>query len=365
MRLLFDALSLEARPSGTRTRLLGLLPALGRLAPELGLGVLVGPGVRAGELPPGVAHLPLASPPRGPLGRRLREGGILRRALAGWPADLVAAECLPFPRRVPLLAVIHDLRHVRAGGLRGQLGTRWLGSALRRATIVHAVSRSVADEIAHVFPGARARVHVVPNGIDPERFHAAREPGDAAVLEARGIVPPYLLWVGHFEDRKDPATALAVHGALVGSGCDVPLVMVGSGRLLPESVLASLRGRPGSRRPDHVLRDVDAGELPALYRQATVVLATARLEGFGLVPLEAAACGAPVVATDIEAHREVLGEAAVFVPPADVTAFVDRVRELLDSETLREDLAARALERTGRFTWGAAAAAFLESLPDA
>jgi glycosyltransferase involved in cell wall biosynthesis len=80
-------------------------------------------------------------------------------------------------------------------------------------------------------------------------------------------------------------------------------------------------------------------------------------EGFGLPAVEAAACGAPVVVSDIPAHRETLGDEAIFFPPRDTSLLAERLCQLLGSEMLRRSLAERGRQRVARYTWDASAEA--------
>jgi glycosyltransferase involved in cell wall biosynthesis len=92
-----------------------------------------------------------------------------------------------------------------------------------------------------------------------------------------------------------------------------------------------------------------------LLNAAELFAFPSEFEGFGLPPLEAMACGVPVVCSNAASLPEVVGEAGVLLPPRDVAAWVEAFGRLLDDAQLREDLRARGLERASRFTWDAAA----------
>lgn len=95
--------------------------------------------------------------------------------------------------------------------------------------------------------------------------------------------------------------------------------------------------------------------LACLYSGAATVALPSLAEGFGLPAVEAAACGAPVVLSDIPAHRETLGEDALFFPPRDAALLAERIEHLLGSDMLRRSLAERGHHRVARYTWDAAA----------
>jgi len=104
---------------------------------------------------------------------------------------------------------------------------------------------------------------------------------------------------------------------------------------------------------------VDDNDLPALYRLARVFVFPSLYEGFGLPPLEALACGTPVVASNTSSLPEVLGDAALLVPPLDVGAWVQALRRALTDAALRRTLSQRGLERAAHFTWQRTAEATL------
>jgi glycosyltransferase involved in cell wall biosynthesis len=104
---------------------------------------------------------------------------------------------------------------------------------------------------------------------------------------------------------------------------------------------------------------VPEGDLQALYAGATIFAFPSFHEGFGLPVLEAMAAGAPVVASDIPAIREVAGGAAVLVPPGDVNEWVEALEALLDSPSRQTELAGAGRERAAMFPWTSTAAATL------
>jgi alpha-1,3-rhamnosyl/mannosyltransferase len=102
---------------------------------------------------------------------------------------------------------------------------------------------------------------------------------------------------------------------------------------------------------------VEPVELPALYNLATCLAHPAWYEGFGLTPLEAMACGTPVVASSASSLPEVVGDAALLVDPGDVEGWTEALRRLLEDAGLRDELKGRGLERASGFTWSRTAAA--------
>ncbi|HYC75987.1 MAG TPA: glycosyltransferase, partial [Planctomycetota bacterium] len=314
----FDARSLDAGPSGTKTRLLRLAPELARRgsavavlhAPELDAAARAALG--------GCRLLETAGPARGALRRAFAARRRHAEAARAFAPDVVVAETWPMPPVAPaaLIAVVHDLRRLERFGPSRALFRRWLATGAAAATRVHAVSETVAAAL-RAAGVAEGKIDVVPNAVDvldAERLKAATPPD----LGGR-----FVLVAGHAEPRKDHALAAAVARAIADLG--VVVVRVGRGRLRSPAV--------------RDLGVVDDAVRDALFLRAEAVLAPSRLEGFGLAPLEAAAAGGRVVASDIPAHRETLGEAADYFAVGDVDEAARHVRAAC---------LAGALERAGR-----------------
>jgi glycosyltransferase involved in cell wall biosynthesis len=143
--------------------------------------------------------------------------------------------------------------------------------------------------------------------------------------------------VATIEPRKDVATLAAACRE-----ASVPLVLAGAAR---------------ARAPDDavVLGYVPRPHLPALYKTATVVAYPSTYEGFGLPPVEAMACGAPVVAYRIPPLEESLGAAAVLTAPGDTVELAAVLRDLFADEERRRHLVRAGLARTAELSWQAAA----------
>lgn len=101
-------------------------------------------------------------------------------------------------------------------------------------------------------------------------------------------------------------------------------------------------------------------DLPALYSAATAFVYPSLYEGFGLPPLEAMACGTPVITSSVSSLPEVVGEAAILVDPKDVGALASALQRILKDRQLREELSRRGRERAKLFTWDQTAEKTLE-----
>ena len=323
----FNALALRPDGTGVQTYIAELLTALA----ERSTGRL-----RAAVQADASRLLPARIEP---LVRPVSSG--LRRTLTGLrslgPADLVHGLDVDLPLRpgAPTVATVHDLsvfdvpgsfRRHRALG--EQVVVR---QALRRADTIIAVSSFTAERVQARF----GRSAVVVLEATPTGLTAAPPAAVASVRARYGLPEHFVLHVGTIEARKN-LPMLAEACAQVG----VPLVLAGA---LP----AGQSAPAGSTTLGYVPRE----HLAALYGAAAVVAYPSRYEGFGLPPLEAMCCGAPVVAADATSLPEALGSGAVLVPPTDVGRWASVLRALISDEAQRTELAAAGQRWAARRSW--------------
>lgn len=254
---------------------------------------------------------------------------------------------LPMSLRSPAVATLHDFTSITMPG-RHRLKTIFsfnvfIGRSLEIANRIAAVSRSVADEAIRGFGVAPGKIEIVPNGVD-EFF----SPGEAATEE------DFILFTGTMEPRKGL-------GDLIAAWRSLP-------QPRPKLVLCGDAGwgvgierEPGIEITGFVTRD----RLRELYRRALVFVYPSHYEGFGIPPLEALSCGAPVIATRTGAIPEYAGGVALLVPPQDPGALADALRRLLESRELRAELRARGPERASHYRWDRSASLMTALLEEA
>ena len=193
------------------------------------------------------------------------------------------------------------------------------------------------------------KVSVILNGVD-ERFRPQTEQTIQEVREALGIPKgAYFLYVGSLEPRKN-LTRLLEAWAQVQPAVDAEITLVVAGARGSARVF---RKAPLSKVPRRVHRTgyVPEEQLPGLYAGALALLYPSLYEGFGLPPLEAMACGIPVVTSSTTSLPEVTGDAAILVDPESVESIAAGIHRVLSSEALRQELRARGLARAREVTW--------------
>ena len=265
------------------------------------------------------------------------------------------------PSRAAELVTVHDLTCVRFPELCTPDTLEYPGlirRALARGATVHAVSAFVADEVQDVFAVGTERVVVIPNGVTAL---VAPGPDSDAVAGARlAGGDRYVLAVGTVEPRKDLPTLVRAFDRLAADDHELRLVLAGPDGWGAADLSAAVRA---SGHPDRIVRLgwIDDTARAGLVRGAAVFAYPSRYEGFGLPPLEAMSVGTPVVATDAGSLPEVLGDAALLVPPADPEALAEALHAVLtDADGTARRVEAGRLRAAG-FRWDTTADALVET----
>jgi alpha-1,3-rhamnosyl/mannosyltransferase len=344
-----DARPLADRFPGIGRYLSGLIPALLEADPTLRLTLFADPAARGGRLDPFTfaadrcTVVPLEAPIFS-LPGQLRAA----RAIDRGGFDLLHAPYFltPIGLRTPLVLTVHDLIPLRhpeiLPGRLARLATPFLiAAAARSARRVIADSRWVAEDLLARGLAERARVAVVHLAAD--RLPTSSQ----APADRTWPPPPYLLSVGADKPLKNLPLLVRAYAA---SGVTLPLVLAGP--LDPRhpataETIAALELGGRIRQVGSVPED----QLVALYRGALALLFPSRDEGFGLPPLEAMQLGVPVVCSRAASLPEVVGGAAVLVPPDDEAGWANAIRRIVDDGALRSALAEAGRARVKQFSW--------------
>jgi len=278
----------------------------------------------------------------------------------------------PIAPPAPTVVTIHDLIPLTLRDYRGgpwvRLYTALVSATAQNAALTLTDSEASRRDIVAYLGLPAERVRVVYLAAD-EGYTPAPTPDDAAVRARYGLPERYILYLGGFDVRKNVASALGAYrwaGPVIGEKC--PLVIAGR---LPE------RDTPFAPDPRRLARDLGVEpyvrfvgspseeDKPTLYRGATALIFPSRYEGFGLPPLEALACGAPVVGSDVSSIPEVVGNAGVLLPPDDVEGMAGALIQLATDDGFRAELSRCALAQAARFSWERAAQETLAAYRDA
>lgn len=264
----------------------------------------------------------------------------------------------------PQVVVAHDLTALRYPDAFNKLHvmqTRWIfPRVLKTARKVIAVSEHTKRDLVELFKLKPETIEVIPEGFDPTVFAPASEEECARVARLYGLPSNYLLYTGTFSRHKNLPLALRAL-SLVKEDRELALVLVGRQGARAAKELEELSKRLGVYDRVRHLGYVPREDLPGLMSGCTAFVYPSLYEGFGLAPLEAMACGAPVLAANVASLPEVVGDAGVLLPPDSPGAWADALSGLL-RPSQRQPLKERSLARAARFSWDDAARQVLEVL---
>lgn len=264
----------------------------------------------------------------------------------------------------PLVTTVHDLIALGGRGAKGvarrEVARRWIASMVAASDAVLTGADGSAQRLREAFPEAADKLHVIPHGVADVFFATQGRGREARLAQIRlaalGHEAPYLLTVANKKPHKRLETAIEAFAALAREDAALRLVMVGERLDHAASLRALAEARGVASRVDDLTGLTDEA-LAAVYAGAEALLVTSREEGFGMVALEAMACGAPVIAVDRAPLPEVVGPAGLLVPFDDAPALADALRRLRGDAALRAGLVRAGLSRAAGFTWTRAAAA--------
>ena len=285
---------------------------------------------------------------------------LLPRATIFHSPDFV----LPPLRRTAGIVTVHDLsflvypQHAVPGlefYLRGAVPR-----AVRRARVVLADSENTRRDLIRFWDTPPEKVHVLYPGIAAH----FRPVEDAAALErvrARYNLPDrFILSVSRLEPRKNfPGLIAAFNRFKEATGLPHYLVIAGGKGWLYDPIFQAADQSP-YREHIHFPGFVADEDLPALYTLADVFAYPTFYEGFGFPPLEAMACGTPVISADNSSLPEVVGDAGILLPAEDTDAWADALARVLTDSELRERMRSAGFAQAARFTWERSAQRLVE-----
>ncbi len=266
------------------------------------------------------------------------------------------------------VGVVHDVGFRRvasvyeSGDRRRQ--EREMKRMVKRAAKIFCVSEFTKREMIELFKVSQDRIVVAPNAVDTNVYRPMDESAIAPVLQKYRLGRHFFLYVGRMDAKKNVKTiirAFELFKASRGLGDPFELVLVGSPGFKFSEIKTYVE-RSNAKQAIKYLGYLPETENAALMNAATAFLFPSWYEGFGVPPLEAAACGAPLIISDIGAHREVLQDAAIFVKPTEPEAWGKILMQFAADPSIGQALRPKGFERAAAYSWDATAKIVLETL---
>ena len=274
------------------------------------------------------------------------------------PVSLTTPDC-------PFIVTIHDiipLLYPRTVPLRLRRVCR---SMIKHAVsesdhIITAAEASKSSLLAH-YDTNPARVSVIADGVNRD-FSPRSEEDRERVIKQYDLQQPFILWLGTFAPHKNLVTLIEAFAGMTADLRDEYAIVLAGEKTGDWKIIERVVNRHGVRGRVHFPGFIDAQDLPALYSAADLFCFPSLYEGFGLPPLEAMACGTPVICSNSSSLPEVVGNAGILVEPT-ADAFCKAIMKVLTDGSLKDRLSEEGVRRASSFSWRRTAAETLELYP--
>lgn len=233
-----------------------------------------------------------------------------------------------------------------------QLG---LKRSMQRADRIVTDSEFSRSEIIKYYPSMAEKIRVVPCGVDRTRFAPASAKEIAKVREIHHLPKRYFLYLGTLEPRKNLVRLIRAYALLRTQYPDAPALVLAGGKGWQYEKIFQAAAVPDVR--GHILFPsyIPPEDMSAVYSGALAFVFPSLYEGFGMPPLEAMACGCPVMTSNAASLPEAVGNAALLCNPMKIKAIAKGMELLLTRESLRNRLIERGFRRAAEMSWDAAA----------
>ena len=226
---------------------------------------------------------------------------------------------------------------------------------MEKAKRIITVSNFTKSEILNYFPVNPEKISVIPNGLDPHFFPRSLDE-QKKVQKAHRITQPYLLYVGNVKPHKNITRMIQGYLRAWEKNPNLPkLLIIGQRDTKYDPLLEALHGYFGDKS-SFIKQVVFKGyvpyeDLPALYSGAEGFLFPSLYEGFGFPPLEAMACGIPVMASNNSSLPEILNVHALFVDPYNVEQISSAILKIVQDSAVKQELILNGLSHVQRYSW--------------
>jgi glycosyltransferase involved in cell wall biosynthesis len=269
----------------------------------------------------------------------------------------------PFYYRGRTVITVHDLAFLLYPHFLTRRSARYYGlidRAVRHATHIIAVSEATKRDLVRLTGAPESKITVIYEAAEPIYYPIHDQKVLTQIHDKYHLPEQVILFVGTIEPKKNLPTLIRAFNDLLDQyRVEADLAIVGKQGWLFDNVY-QLVEELGLKERVHFLGRVPTADLPHLYNASQMLVLPSYYEGFGLPPLEAMACGVPVIVSDTPALSEAVADAALRVAPEDDEGLTVAMWRLLTDDGLRADMIAKGLKRAEAFSWKRAAQETLE-----
>lgn len=270
---------------------------------------------------------------------------------------------------IPLLPIkakkrvvtIHDVFHLafyNTLNLKQKLYTKIvINQAVNRSDIILTVSEFSANEIKK-YTNTKKDIHVIYNAIDHKKFKVIKEKSKLDFVRKKYSLPQeFILFVGNVKPHKNLKNLL-----LAIKNIEINLVIVGKkeGFITADKDITNIIERYNLKNRIIFTGYIEDEDLPIIYNLATLFVFPSLYEGFGIPPLEAQACGCPVICSNAASLPEVCGNSVIYFNPYDVEDIKEKIELVLNNKELQNELKLKGFENVKRFSWEKSAIKIIE-----
>lgn len=270
------------------------------------------------------------------------------------PVDkFFASNAAPLFFKGELIATIHDLGFYKNPELYHPLERIYQKIShtllINRANKIIAPSQSTADDVAKYFPKAKNKIQVIYHGYNRDEFKVLSEQEKQIVKNKYNLPNKFLLYIGRIETKKNIQNLLRAFTILQHT--DYHLVLAGRPGNYGYRDIIELSRHKDIKDRVHFLGYISQNDYPLILASADVFVFPSLFEGFGMPLLEAAACGVPMVVSDLLVLREVADQTALYFDPHQPAEIAKIIDSLLNNDVLRQQMIESAKIRVQLFSW--------------
>jgi glycosyltransferase involved in cell wall biosynthesis len=290
---------------------------------------------------------------------------IVSRRLSPLPVDLLTATSPdiilftnfvrgPIATNAKTITIIYDLSFILfnefSSSKNSELLLKQVPKSISKSDRIVTISQNSKQEIINQYNVKPAKIEIVNPAINHAVYRPANKQGIDSVKTKYGIKGQYILYTGTLEPRKNIVGILEGYSILSKNILSsYTLVLAGGKGWLDEEIEERLAGL----KELNIIKTgyVADEDLPALYSGATVFVYPSFYEGFGMPPLEAMACGTPVITSNNSSLPEVVGEAGIMIDAKDTGALTKSIEKVISSKKLQNEMIKKGIKQAKKFSW--------------